>query len=175
MSQPKIFKMSFASVYPLYIQKVERKGRSKAEVDEIIFWLTGYDEETLQQIIENKVDFEMFFEEAPHLNENVSLIKGVICGYRVEDIEDPLMQKIRYLDKLIDELAKGKKWKRSLGSKWQSSKRNISLTILETSTTLEFVFVFYYVPNLKRYFHNFWFNQKSLPKLNYHFCFCKVV
>jgi hypothetical protein len=100
--------MSFASVYPLYIQKAEKKGRTKEEVDEIIFWLTGYDETTLQQLLDNKIDFETFFEQAPELNPNVSLITGVICGYRVEEIEDKLMQKIRYLDKLIDELAKGK-------------------------------------------------------------------
>ncbi|MEI5995096.1 DUF2200 domain-containing protein [Candidatus Enterococcus mansonii] len=106
--KPKIFTMSFASVYPLYIKKVERKGRTKAEVDEIIFWLTGYDETTLQKQIDDSVDFETFFKDAPELNPNVSLIKGVICGYRVEEIEDELMQKIRYLDKLVDELAKGK-------------------------------------------------------------------
>ncbi|MBO0471861.1 DUF2200 domain-containing protein [Enterococcus sp. DIV0242_7C1] len=106
--KPRIFEMSFASVYPLYIQKAEKKGRTKAEVDEIIFWLTGYDEKELQGQIDSMNDFETFFEEAPQLNPNVSLIKGVICGYRVEDIEDELMQKIRYLDKLVDELAKGK-------------------------------------------------------------------
>ncbi|MFD2306364.1 DUF2200 domain-containing protein [Enterococcus termitis] len=106
--RPKIFGMSFASVYPLYIQKVEKKDRTKAEVDEIIFWLTGYDEKSLEHQIETKVNFEQFFDEAPQLNPNVSLIKGVICGYRVEEIDDPLMQKIRYLDKLVDELAKGK-------------------------------------------------------------------
>ena len=89
-------------------RKLEKKGRTKEEVDEIIFWLTGYDEATLQQQLENKVDFETFFAQAPQLNPNVSLITGVICGYRVEEIEDKLMQKIRYLDKLIDELAKGK-------------------------------------------------------------------
>ena len=99
---------AFASVYPLYIKKAEKKGRTKEEVDEIIFWLTGYDEANLQQQLDNKVDFENFFEQAPQLNPNVSLITGVICGYRVEEIEDKLMQKIRYLDKLIDELAKGK-------------------------------------------------------------------
>lgn len=104
----KIFAMSFGSVYPLYIQKVEKKGRSKAEVDEIIFWLTGYDQEGLQKVLADKVDFETFFKEAPAFNERAYLIKGVICGYRVEEIEDELMQKIRYLDKLIDELAKGK-------------------------------------------------------------------
>lgn len=108
MKNTKIFGMPFASVYPLYIKKVEKKGRTKEEVDEIIFWLTGYDEETLQQQLDNKVDFETFFAQVPQLNPNVSLITGVICGYRVEEIEDKLMQKIRYLDKLIDELAKGK-------------------------------------------------------------------
>ncbi|MBO0472845.1 hypothetical protein IGL98_002487 [Enterococcus sp. DIV0840] len=106
--KPRIFTMSFASVYPLYIKKVEKKGRTKAEVDEIIFWLTGYDEATLQKQIEAEVDFQTFFDEAPELNPNVSMIKGVICGYRVEEIEDELMQKIRYMDKLVDELAKGK-------------------------------------------------------------------
>jgi hypothetical protein len=99
--------MSFASVYPHYIAKAEKKGRTKAEVDEIIFWLTGYNAEKLQEIIDNKADFETFFAEAS-LNPNVSKITGVICGYRVEEIEDKLMQEIRYLDKLIDELAKGK-------------------------------------------------------------------
>jgi len=100
--------MSFAGVYPLYIQKAERKGRSKEEVDEIIFWLTGYSPTSLQQIIDDKIDFEHFFKQAPNLNSNISKIKGVICGYRIEDIQDPLVQKVRYLDKLIDELAKGK-------------------------------------------------------------------
>lgn len=108
MKNTRIFGMSFASVYPLYIQKAEKKGRTKEEVDSIIFWLTGYDEATLQRQLDDKVDFETFFEQAPRLNPNVSLITGVICGYRVEEIEDKLMQKIRYLDKLIDELAKGK-------------------------------------------------------------------
>ncbi len=105
----KVYKMSFASVYPHYIQKAEKKGRTKDEIDEIIFWLTGYDQQALQEIITNKTDFETFFAQAPQLNPNVSKITGVICGYRVEEIEDQLMQKIRYLDKLIDELAKGKK------------------------------------------------------------------
>jgi hypothetical protein len=100
--------MPFASVYPHYIQKAEKKGRTKAEVDEIIFWLTGYNEQTLQQHIDNKTDFENFFARAPQINPNVSKITGVICGYRVEEIEDKLMQQVRYLDKLIDELAKGK-------------------------------------------------------------------
>ena len=102
-----MFKMSFAGVYPMYLQKAERKGRTKAEVDEIIFWLTGYNKQTLQKHLERKTNFETFFGEAK-LNPNVSKITGVICGYRVEEIEDKLMQKIRYLDKLIDELAKGK-------------------------------------------------------------------
>ena len=100
--------MSFAGVYPHYIEKAEKKGRTKAEVDEIIFWLTGYDERALRQILDDKIDFENFFADAPRLNPNVSKITGVICGYRVEEIEDKIMQKIRYLDKLIDELAKGK-------------------------------------------------------------------
>ncbi|AOM77338.1 DUF2200 domain-containing protein [Pedobacter steynii] len=110
----RVFKMSFASVYPHYIQKAEKKGRTKAELDEIIFWLTGYNEETLQHHIDHKTDFENFFAQAPQINPNVSKITGVICGYRVEDIEDELMQKIRYLDKLVDELAKGKKMEKIL-------------------------------------------------------------
>jgi hypothetical protein len=108
MSNFKIFQTPFATIYPLYIQKAEKKGRTKKEVDAIIFWLTGYDEETLQQQIDRNSDFETFFAEAPNMNPNVSKITGVICGYRVEEIEDELMQKIRYLDKLIDELARGK-------------------------------------------------------------------
>ena len=100
--------MSFASVYPLYIQKSERKGRTKEEVDTIICWLTGYDRQALQKQIDRKIDFETFFAEAPQLNPNVSQIKGMICGYRVEEIEDALIQKVRYLDKLVDELAKGR-------------------------------------------------------------------
>lgn len=107
--KPRIFAMSFASVYPLYIQKAEKKGRSKAEVDEVIRWLTGYSDAQLARVVATKVDFESFFAAAPRLNPNVGLIKGVVCGVRIEDIEDPLMQKIRYLDKLVDELAKGKK------------------------------------------------------------------
>ena len=108
MNNTGVFKMSFASVYPHYVQKAEKKGRTEIEVKEIIFWLTGYDEKALKEIIEDKIDFETFFEKAPALNPNVSKITGVICGYRIEEIENPLMQKIRYLDKLIDELAKGK-------------------------------------------------------------------
>ena len=108
MPKNRVFAMKFSGVYPLYIQKAERKGRTKEEVDQIIFWLTGYDQEGLQQQIDQKTDFETFFAQAPAMHPNSSLIKGVVCGIRVEDIEDPLMQKIRYLDKLIDELAKGK-------------------------------------------------------------------
>lgn len=108
MNNTRVFKMSFASVYLHYVQKAEKKGRTETEVKEIIFWLTGYDEKAMKEIIEDKIDFETFFEKAPALNPNVSKITGVICGYRIEEIEDPLMQKIRYLDKLIDELAKGK-------------------------------------------------------------------
>lgn len=108
MDNSRIFKTSFASVYPLYIQKVEKKGRTQAELDEIIFWLTGYNKQALQEQIASKSDFETFFNQAPQLNPNVSKITGVICGYRVEEIEDKLMQKIRYLDKLVDELAKGR-------------------------------------------------------------------
>jgi hypothetical protein len=108
MNNTKAYKMSFAVVYPLYIRKAEKKGRTKAEVDEIIFWLTGYNKQTLLQHIDNKTDFENFFARAPQLNPNVSKITGVICGYRVEEIEEKLMQQIRYLDKLVDELAKGK-------------------------------------------------------------------
>ena len=106
--------MPFATVYPLYIKKAEKKGRTKAEVDEIICWLTGYTAKTLQQQIDKKNDFQTFFAEAPQLNPKASKITGVICGYRVEDIEDKLMQKVRYMDKLIDELAKGKKMEKIL-------------------------------------------------------------
>ncbi|HEV8508118.1 MAG TPA: DUF2200 domain-containing protein [Chitinophagaceae bacterium] len=108
MDNTRVYRMSFASVYPLYIQKAEKKGRTKAEVDAIIYWLTGYNKQTLQKQIDKKTDFETFFAQAPAMNPNVSKITGVICGYRVEEIEDKLMQKVRYLDKLIDELAKGK-------------------------------------------------------------------
>ena len=108
MDNTRVYRMSFAGVYPLYLQKAEKKGRTKSEVDAIIFWLTGYNKQTLQQQIDKKSDFETFFTQAPQLNPNVSKITGVICGYRVEEIEDKLMQKIRYLDKLVDELAKGK-------------------------------------------------------------------
>lgn len=108
MPKHNIFKTAFAKVYPLYIQKAERKNRTKEEVDQIICWLTGYTYESLQKQIEQEVDFEIFFAQAPAMHPNISLIKGVVCGVRVEEVEDPLMQKIRYLDKLIDELAKGK-------------------------------------------------------------------
>jgi hypothetical protein len=108
MATPRIFTASFASVYPFYIQKAEKKGRTKAEVDAIICWLTGYDQQALQQQIDNNNDFETFFTQAPQINSNASKITGKICGYRVEEIEDKLMQKIRWLDKLIDELAKGR-------------------------------------------------------------------
>jgi hypothetical protein len=108
MNNTRVFKLSFAGVYPLYIKKAEKKGRTKEEVDTIICWLTGYDQQALQQQIDKKSDFEAFFAQAPQINPNVSKITGVICGYRVEEMEDELMQKIRYLDKLVDELAKGK-------------------------------------------------------------------
>jgi hypothetical protein len=108
MDNTRVYKMPFATVYPLYIKKVEKKGRTKEELDTIIFWLTGYNNQSLQKLIDNKTDFETFFGKAPQLNPNVSKITGVICGYRVEEIEDKLMQKVRYLDKLVDELAKGK-------------------------------------------------------------------
>ena len=114
MQNTRIYKMPFASVYPLYIKKAEKKWRTKNEVDTIISWLTGYDAEWLQKVLDEKIDFETFFREAPKMNVNASLIKWVICGYRIEDIEDPLMRNIRYLDKLIDELAKGKKMEKIL-------------------------------------------------------------
>jgi len=108
MDNTRIFKMTFANVYPLYLQKAEKKGRTKAEVDEVICWLTGYDQQSLQEQIDRESDFETFFARAPQIHPNASKITGVICGYRVEDIQDKLMQQIRYLDKLVDELAKGK-------------------------------------------------------------------
>lgn len=113
-SNHRIFAMKFASVYPLYIQKAERKGRTKAEVDQIIYWLTGYDQVGLQRQIEQQTDFQIFFDQAPAFHPKAPLIRGVVCGVRVEDIEDPLMQKIRYLDKLVDELAKGKSMEKIL-------------------------------------------------------------
>ena len=108
MPNGRVFAMKFANVYPLYVQKAERKNRTKEEVDQIICWLTGYDQAGLHQQIEKESDLETFFAQAPCIHPNSALIKGVVCGVRVEEIEDPLMQKIRYLDKLIDELAKGK-------------------------------------------------------------------
>ncbi|MCW3789713.1 DUF2200 domain-containing protein [Plebeiibacterium sediminum] len=108
MDNSKIYKMPFAKVYPLYIQKAKKKGRTQKEVDEIIFWLTGYNRFSLFQILSNNSDFETFFKYAPKMNPNAAKIKGVVCGVRVEEIEDKLMQDIRYLDKLIDELANGK-------------------------------------------------------------------
>ncbi|KUP07381.1 hypothetical protein Q73_09180 [Bacillus coahuilensis m2-6] len=114
MKKHKIYTMSFATVYPHYITKAEKKGRSKAEVDEIIRWLTGYTQEEFEEQLEKQTDFETFFEHAPQMNTSRELIKGVICGVRVEEIEEPTMREIRYLDKLIDELAKGKKMEKIL-------------------------------------------------------------
>jgi hypothetical protein len=114
MKTERIYKILFSSVYPLYIQKVEKKGRTKEELDIVIKWLTGYSDDQIKVQIEKKVDFQTFFAEAPEINQNASKITGVICGYRVEDIEDPLIQKMRYLDKLIDEIAKGKKMEKIL-------------------------------------------------------------
>jgi hypothetical protein len=108
MDNSRVYKMIFAGVYPIYVNKMERKGRTKEELDEVIRWLTGYDQKGLQKQIDDRVDFETFFKKAPMLNPNVSMITGMICGYRVEKIEDDLMRKVRYLDKLVDELAKGK-------------------------------------------------------------------
>jgi hypothetical protein len=108
MTKHRIYTTSFASVYPLYVAKSEKKGRTKLEVDEIICWLTGYSETELKAQLDKQTDFETFFAEAPQLNPSRALIKGVVCGVRVEDIEEPTMREIRYLDKLIDELAKGK-------------------------------------------------------------------
>jgi hypothetical protein len=114
MAKHRIYTTSFASVYPHYIAKAERKGRTKQEVDEIIRWLTGYNQKEFEAQLKKKSDFESFFAEAPRLNPSRTLIKGVVCGLRVEDIEEPLMQEIRYLDKLIDELAKGKSMEKIL-------------------------------------------------------------
>ena len=108
MAGHRIFAMAFASVYPSYVKKAERKNRSREEVDRIICWLTGYDDAGLQRQLERRNDIETFFAEAPAMNPNRALIKGVVCGVRVEEVEDPLMREVRYLDKLIDELAKGK-------------------------------------------------------------------
>lgn len=111
----RVAKMTFASVYPHYVIKVEKKGRTKDELHRVIEWLTGYDENKLQKLIEEKITFEEFFKKAK-LNRNAHLITGVICGYRIEEIEDPLMKQVRYLDKLVDELAKGKKMEKILRS-----------------------------------------------------------
>ncbi|MGJ5818608.1 DUF2200 domain-containing protein [Paludibaculum fermentans] len=108
MDLTRVYRMTFASVYPHYVAKAERKGRTKQELHTVIHWLTGYDEKALQQVIEKKVDFETFFAQAPQMNPNAPKITGVICGYRIEEIEDPLMRQVRYLDKLVDELAKGR-------------------------------------------------------------------
>jgi hypothetical protein len=116
MAKHRIYTMSFAGVYPHYITKAEKKGRSKEEVDQIIFWLTGYDQSQLDKILEDRTNFEDFFSDAPAMNPNRSLIKGVICGVRVEEIQDPLMREVRYLDKLIDELARGKAMEKLLRS-----------------------------------------------------------
>ncbi len=116
MKPERVFAIVFASLYPLYEKKVKSKGRTKAELDEVLRWLTGYSEKGLEKVIENKVDLQTFFDKAPKFNPNAPLIKGVVCGIRVEDIEDPLMRKIRYMDKLIDELAKGKKMEKILRS-----------------------------------------------------------
>lgn len=112
----KIFTMAFARVYPMYVQKAERKNRTKEEVDQVIRWLTGYDQAGLNRQIKQQNDFETFFAQAPAMNPNTALIKGVVCGIRVEEVEDPLMQKIRWLDKLVDELAKGKAMEKILRS-----------------------------------------------------------
>ena len=116
MSAHRIFKMAFAKVYPLYVQKAERKKRTKKEVDQVIRWLTGYTPAQLQKQIDQEVDFETFFVKAPAMNPATGLIKGVVCGVRVEEVEDPLMRKIRYLDKLVDELAKGRALEKVLRS-----------------------------------------------------------
>lgn len=114
MPKHQIFTTAFAKVYPLYVHKAERKNRTKEEVDQIVRWLTGYDQAGLQLQIEQGNDFETFFAQAPAMNPNTSLITGVVCGVRVEEVDDPLMRKIRYLDKLIDELAKGRKMEKIL-------------------------------------------------------------
>ena len=116
MTKHRIYSMSFASVYPHYVEKAEKKGRTKAEVDEVIRWLTGYTQKTLEEQLENQSDFETFLSDAPQLNPDRNLIKGVVCGVRVEDVEEPTMREIRYLDKLIDELAKGKAMEKILRS-----------------------------------------------------------
>ena len=108
MDNTRVYRMTFASVYPLYVKKVERKGHTRAEVDEVIQWLTGYDQKGLQKVIDDKVDFETFFKKAPKMNPNAVKITGMICGYRIEEIEDEVMRKVRWMDKLVDEVAKGR-------------------------------------------------------------------
>jgi hypothetical protein len=110
----RVYRMSFASVYPHYVTKVEKKGRTLEELHTIIHWLTGYTEKGLQKVIDKKLDFETFFAKAPKMNPNVHLITGMICGYRIEEIEDPIMRQVRYMDKLVDELAKGRKMEKIL-------------------------------------------------------------
>ncbi|WP_125712331.1 DUF2200 domain-containing protein [Companilactobacillus kedongensis] len=114
MASDRILKMTFSSIYPMYVQKVERKNKSVEDLNKVIFWLTGYDESSMKNQIDQETTLQEFFDQAPHFNENANLITGVICGIRVEDITDPLMQKIRYLDKLVDEVAKGKKMEKIL-------------------------------------------------------------
>lgn len=116
MAKHRVFAMKFSSVYPMYVQKAEKKGRTKKEVDQVICWLTGYTAAGLKKVLKDELDFETFYNEAPRMNPNSGLITGVVCGIRVEDIKDPLMQKLRWLDKLIDELAKGKKMEKILRS-----------------------------------------------------------
>ena len=108
MDSSRVYAMSFASIYPLYLQKAKKKGRTKAEVDEVLFWLTGHTAKSLQKVIDTKIDLETFFTKAPRFQPNAKLITGTVCGVRVEEVEDELMRKIRYMDKLIDELAKGR-------------------------------------------------------------------
>ena len=116
MGNDRVYKMKFSGVYPLLVAKAEKKGRSKEEVDAVIYWLTGYDESDLRSQLEKEVNYETFFAEAPHMNPNCDKITGVVCGVRVEEIEDPLMRKVRWLDKLVDELAKGKALEKILRS-----------------------------------------------------------
>ena len=126
MANDRVFAMPFASVYPLYVKKAERKGRTQSEVDEIVRWLTGYTQAGLQRQIEEENDFRSFFARAPKIHPNVSQITGVVCGVRVEDVEDPLMQKIRWLDKLIDELARGKAMESILRSSATAKKKSVA-------------------------------------------------
>lgn len=136
MGRKSINQMSFASVYPHYITKAEKKGRTKSEVDEIIFWMTGYDSESLKKVVEDEVNFEVFFNSAPRLNPSRTAITGVICGVRIEEIEDPLMKEVRYLDKLIDELAKGKKMESILRKSTNPVEDYISAQIKEIQPRL---------------------------------------